>query len=259
LQSPDGPGPTETDRAYFRSSDIEFWHIEAVSDISDLVSTKYVDTADYAANHSLEYGLGDDEEAIVFRPDEDTTQEMSRPDLNPDWESSVGAFIAAEKTSINAARLDIGAGWMTFIIDGEARDVLTETGDCANGIDGNSIFFVDESFLSEPVLVTRVVEESILDGTATAASLGISESDFEVVRTLHTSSNLADHTTPIDVNGALILPVGPFDLTDFEPSQDSLDIVVSWDMDGAIREVDGEYIMEDRVGGTAYDFEVVFQ
>ena len=166
---------SETDRVFFRSSDIEFWQIESASDIGTLVSAKYVGTVNYGLNHSLEYRIGDSFESIVFSPASDMTQSIDRPDLNPSWENEVAAFIAADKTMINA---------------------------------------------------------------------------------IHTSSNWVDGETPIDVNGALILPMSPVDLTGFNPQSETLDVVVRWDIANAVHVRDGEYFMDDRVGGTAFDFEV---
>lgn len=177
---------SENDRVYFRSSDIEFWHIDSVEEIGNLVSTKYVGTIDYALNHSLEYRIGDD----------------------------------------------------------------------ASGINANSIFFVDQAFLSEPILITRVIEQEVIAGIATAESIGISDDDFAIVDVLHTSSNWNDESTPIDVNGALILPLSPVDLTGFDPISETLDIVVSWEIANAVQLRDGEYFMDNRVGGTAFDFTV---
>ena len=251
-----GRSLSETDRVFFRSSDIEFWQIESASDIGSLVSAKYVGTVDYALNHSLEYRIGDSSESIVFSPASDMTQSIDRPDLNPTWEDEVAAFIAADKTTINAMRLDIGAGQVTFIIDGKERIVYAANAEATVGLNCNSIFFVDEGFLSEPILITRDIEQDVISGSATAASLGISESDFVAVNAIHTSSNWVDEETPIDVNGALILPMTPVDLTGFNPQSETLDVVVRWDIANAVYLRDGEYFMDDRVGGTSFDFEV---
>ena len=247
---------SETDRVFFRSSDIEFWQIESASDIGTLVSAKYVGTVDYALNHSLEYRIGNSSESIVFSPASDMTQSIDRPDLNPSWEDAVAAFITAEKTTINAMRLDIGAGQVTFIIDGEERIVYMADEEATVGLNCNSIFFVDEGFLSEPILITRDIEQDVISGSASAASLGISDSDFVAVNAIHTSSNWVDGETPIDVNGALILPMSPVDLTGFNPQSETLDVVVRWDIANAVYLRDGEYFMDDRVGGTSFDFEV---
>lgn len=249
-----------SDRIYFRSSDIEMWQIESVQDIGDLVSSKYIrwagDTVDYVQNHSLEYMIGDNTESLVFSPDVDMTVGVSRADLNPTWDTDVAAFAAAGKSTVNAMRLDIGSGHVTFEIDGAEQVVFTADGQDNNGINGNSIFFVDRQFLSKPVLITRDMESAIIYEGATAASLGITDQQFAVAHALHTSSNWYDNVTPIDINGALIVPMDPVDIGGYDPSTETLDIVVSWPIANAVHERDGEYFMDRRVGETCFDFDV---
>lgn len=256
---PDSPTRTAgaANRIYFRSSEIEFWSINSLADIGDLVSSKYVGAPDYAANHSLEYRLSNAPESVVFNLDGEVRQSISRPDLNPGWESMVSNLLAAGMASINVIRLDIGGGYVTVVIDGEERQVYAADGAAASGIDGNSIFFVDQALFSGPVLVTRQIVQEIINGTATADTLGISETDFEVVSALHTSSNWADSEgTPIDVNGALILPMSPVDLTGFRPATETLDIVIAWDGANAVQVRDGKYVIDDAVGVILFDFDV---
>ena len=249
-----------SNRVYFRSSDIEMWQIESVEDIGTLVSAKYVgwggEQIDYAQNHSLEYIIGDSAESLVFSPDVDMTVGVDRTDLNPTWHSDVAAFIAAGKTTVSAMRLDVGGGHVTFEIDGEERIVFTADGQDNNGIDGNSIFFVDRQFLAKPMLITRPMESEIISGSATAASLGLTDQQFTVAEILHTSSNWSNDETPIDVNGALIVPMDPVDISGYDPSTDTLDIVVSWPIEKAVHERDGAYFMDRRVGETCFDFDV---
>jgi hypothetical protein len=250
----------DSDRVYFRSSDIEMWQIESVEDIGTLTSSKYVrgggDDVDYSQNHSLEYIIGDSTASLVFSPDMDMTVGVDRADLNPTWSSDVGAFIAAGKTTISAMRLDIGGGHVTFEIGGEERVVFTADGQDNNGIDGNSIFFVDRQFLTKPMLITRSMESEIISGSATAASLDITDEQFAVAQVLHTSSNWYDGETPIDVNGALIVPMDPVDIGDYDPATETLDIIVSWPIENAVHERDGGYFMDRRVGETCFDFDV---
>ena len=48
----------DSDRVYFRSSDLEMWQIGSVEEIGTLVSSKYVggggEEVDYSQNHSLD-------------------------------------------------------------------------------------------------------------------------------------------------------------------------------------------------------------
>jgi hypothetical protein len=247
------------DRVFLRSSDIEFWQIDAVADIAGIVSAKHRPGAvDYALNHSLEYALGDAVESILFMASRDVVVGINRTDLNPDWADNVSSFVAAGKTKINAIRLDIGSGMVTFEIDGEVVDVHTADWSSANGINGNSIFFVDRAFLSRPILITRDLEWQMVREGATAESLdlGLTAAECTLVETIHHSGSVYDTVTPIDLNGALIVPMDPVELTGFDAATETLDIVVTWDMDDAVQIHDGTYFMEDRVGQTCFDFDV---
>jgi len=247
------------DRVFFRSSDIEFWHIDTVADIESIVSAKHrAGSVDYSQNHSLEYALGDAVESIVFMSSQDVIVGINRTDLNTDWEQNVAAFVAAGKTTINAIRLDIGSGMVVFEIAGETPEVYTADMGATNGINGNSIFFVDRAFLNRPILITRAMEEQMLQESAAADSLGLglTASECALVEAIHYSSSVYDTETPIDLNGALIVPMDPVELIGFDPATEALDIVITWDMAEAVGVQDGYYVMEDRVGLTCFDFDV---
>ena len=247
------------DRVFFRSSDIEFWHIDDVAEIESIVSAKHRSgSVDYSQNHSLEYALGDEVESIVFMPSQDVTVGINRTDLNADWAHNVAAFVAAGKTMINMIRLDIGSGMVTFEIGGETPEVYTADMGATNGINGNSIFFVDRAFLNRPILITRTMEEQMLWQSASADSLGLglTASECVLVESIHRSSSTYDTETPIDLNGALIVPMDPVDLVGFDTATETLDIVITWDMADAVVVQDGCYVMDDRVGLTCFDFDV---
>lgn len=247
------------DRVFFRSSDIEFWQIETAAEIEGIVSAKHREGAvDYSQNHSLEYDLGDNVESVIFMPSQDVVVGIDRADLNPNWADNVAAFVAAGKTTVNTIRLDIGSGQVTFEIDGETPDVYTADGSGTNGINGNSIFFVDRAFLQRPILITRLMEEQIArDGEpASSLGLGLTEAECALVETIHRSGSIYDTDTPIDLNGALIVPMDPVDLTGFDPATETLDIVIRWNLAEAVQVEDGSYVMDDRVGHTCFDFDV---
>ena len=214
------------------------------------------ETVDYAQNHSLEYLIGDARESLVFSPDQDMMVGIDRSDLNPDWADSVAAFIGAGKTTVGAMRLDVGSGFVTFEIDGAERVVYTADGSSNNGINGNSIFFVDRAYLKKPMLITRDMEAEIISGAATATSLGITSDQFAVAQIVHMSSNAIDADTPMDVNGALIVPMDPVDISNYDPTNEAFDIVISWQIEDAVHLRDGEYFMDSRVGETCFDFDV---
>lgn len=223
------------------------------------MSAKYVDqwpedpAVDYSLGHSLEYKIGDAHKSIAFSPDEDISVSISNPELNPEWSTDVQDFLAATTdNTINLMRLDIGGGNVTYMIDGEEASVGGNS-----YVEGNSIVFVDNALLSEPVMVDQhEVQSAIFDQDATAESLGISEADFQTVKTIHTQSNTYDESTMIDVNGALYLPFEPVDLSGFDPATETLKIVLQWDIAGAVTADQDQYMVDQRVAGTPFDFSV---
>lgn len=249
------------DRIYFRSSDIEFWQITGVGDLENIVSAKWAGTIDYSSGHSLEYRLGDAIESIVFVPDRDVVVGVNRTDLNSDWAARVAAFVGAGKTGVNAMRLDIGSGAVTFEIGGGTPEVFTADLSGSNGIDGNSIFFVDDAMLTRPILVNRRRHEEMTYNGATAETLdlGLSSAECAIVDALHLASTRADQQTRLDLHGALYVPMDPVDLTGFDPATETLDIVITWNLADAVHQTDGRYVMDDRVGCTCFDFEVTVE
>lgn len=203
----------------------------------------------------MEYKLGDATESVIFSPYSDNTVSLGNG-LNPNWNSETDGFISSGKTMINLARLDIGGGQVTFFLDGELRNVLSADGNDGNGINANSIFFIDEQFLKKPVLITRDLETEINNNSLTADDLEITEQEFSFIRTLFHNNNTVDNETMIDVNGALCLPLSPVDITSFDPENNTLRIKILWDIADAIHLRDDEYFMDNRVKNTAFDFTV---
>ena len=251
----------DTNKIYFRSSDIEFWAIASESDLNSIFSSKYkgwgeVDNSlGYADGESLEYLMGDNIESIVFYPYTDYAANVGN-DLNPDWDTHTSEFIAAGKTLINLARLDIGGGSISFVIDGEERNICHADGNNANGINANSIFFIDQKFLSKSVLITRDIESQLQNDTITASDLSLSDTEFSFIKTLFLNNNYVDNETMIDVDGALCIPLDPVDISSYNPATNHLQIEVSWNIANAIHIRNGEYFMDNRVGNTAFNFNV---
>lgn len=246
----------ETNKVYFRSSDIEFWSISSEDDLNSIFSSKYNISGGYSGGESLEYILGDSQESVSFTPYTGSTVSLGNG-LNPDWDTYTADFINAGKTEINLARLDIGGGGVTFIIDGQEQSVQSADGSSAGGIDANSIFFIDEQFLSKAVLVTRTAEMELQGDSLTAEDLGLSDAEFSFIRTLFRNTNTYDTDgTKIDLNGALCLPLTPVDISDFDPLSDTLTIQLTWAIADAIHLRNGEYFLDNRVGKTSFNFEV---
>ncbi len=247
------------DRVYFRSSDSELWSISEAADFESIVSAKYDTGATFAEGRGLEYVIGDDVESIVFEPYTDVNTNLCRPDLNPGWPDYLSAFIEAGNSMLNFIRLDIGDGGVTFEIGGEQVDMRCADGSDCNGIDGNSILFIDKAMLKEPLIISRDVEEKIVTDAISAEDLGLNEDEFAIVSAIHKSSNEYDSVTPIDVNGALYIPTTPVDISGFDPDVNHLVISVSWPIENAVHVRNGEYYMDDRVSSTAFDFSVELQ
>lgn len=262
--------PVTVDKVYFRSSDIEFWSIDAVSDIDDITSFKYFEIEQdqngieepdleqaFRDGVSLEYNTGDTTQSFVFQPGEEVNNDVSNPDLNPDWGERLYHFREAGNEGISLMRLDIGGGLVSFEIGGEEVSMTYEGSDDSR-IGANSILFVDESLLSTPVLVRDHLQQDVLNGVITASDLEVSEADYQLVRTILSNSNVVDEESMIDVNGALMVPMTPIDLTGFDPSTDAFEISVSWDMTDIVRQDDSSnsYQATNRVQGTPFDFEV---
>ena len=243
----------ETDKVYFRSSDIEFWSIESVSDINSIFSSKYGVVGSYAEGKSLEFNLGDSTESVVFTPFNDYSSVLGGG-LNGNWQQNVTDFISAGNNSINLIRLDIGAGQINFIINGEVVDMHTADGGDGNGVDANSIIFTTPNFLSKPLLVTRSMEQEIINGVLNAEDLNLSTDEYAFVQAIHQNANSFDYETMIDVNGALYLPMSTIDILSFNPAINHLKIMLSWDIAGAIHLRDNEYFMDNRFNGRSHNF-----
>ncbi len=249
-------------RIFFRSSDVEFWSFESLSDIENLYSSKYGigsgELADYDGGQSLEYILGDRIESVVFSPDEDTASTLG-VGMNPYWETRSERFISVGNTSINLIRLDIGGGNVTFIIDGLERQMLTVHGEAFTGINANSILFVDRSFLSRAYLASRDISQGIIDGISNAGDLGLSDEDFATISTLVSQSNWHDQVSPMDVDGALFIPASPIDLAGFDPLSQHLALELSWPIAGAIQFNGVGYYVDNRVGDSPFDFDLTLK
>ncbi len=283
------------DRVYFRSSDVEFWSISGIDDLDTICSQKYKVGNSAPGEGSLEYDLGDLQESVVFRPYSRVATQLGAG-LNEDWDTNVASYKSDGNTNINLARLDIGDGTISFIINGERTGVSHSDGSGSSwiytpeeiealwndgdnggqytyeeyqyylelaenysGIDANSIFFVDEQFLSEPFLAEREIQYDIVDGTLTASDFSIATDEFNFIKRLFSNSNEAqDEVTEstIDVDGALLVPTTPVDISGFDPSSEALKIVISWKMASAVRGSSDGYRMDDRIGGTCLDFDV---
>lgn len=247
-------------KVFFRSSDVEFWSIDSISDIENIYSSKYDigngTPNDYASGQSLEYYLGDSLESVVFSPYSDNTQELGSG-LNAYWQARTENFIASGSTEINMIRLDVGSGAVTFIINGEEKSLQTASGSSLNGIDANSIIFIDRQYLSNPVLVERSDEAGLNSGTLTAEDLDVDQDTFNLLQLVHQQSNTVDNETPLDVNGALYIPMTPIVLNDFDPLSQHIALEISWPIANAIHERNGEYFADNRVGKTPFNFDMI--
>jgi len=251
MRSISGQGVDEGNKVYFRSSDIEFWSFDSISDISTFSSW----SEDYDNGGSLKYDMGDNVESIVFYPDSNISNDLSN-NFNPTWNTKVNNFISSNMFTgkMNLCRLDLGSGHVGFIKDGTNIDV--------NLMDLptiNSILFVDESYLSESFLIKGGdTVEDILNGSLTKENLAISEDDYNLIFEIF-SIGCSSNNYKIDVDGALFIPFTPFDISLYDPSSNSLLIEITWDMNSSIYEDLDGFHMENRVSGTCFDFKVAIK
>ncbi len=126
-------------KVYFRSSAVDFWSISGISDLANLTipddSADEIDAnitaAQYEAGRSLSYNMGDTFESIVFAPGINKNKSVGAT-YNSNWNTNVTVFINSTlENKINLARLDIGSGMVTFIVNGQKVRVLKsgESGD----------------------------------------------------------------------------------------------------------------------------------
>jgi hypothetical protein len=115
---------------------------------------------------------------------------------------------------------------------------------------------VDRELLPEALLVTRTTESGLNENRVTAADLGVSEEVFQLLSAVHAQSNLVDTETPIDVSGALYIPMTPIDTGEFDPETQNLVLELTWDINEYLAVVAGKLVSRVPLGQTPYGFEL---
>lgn len=233
-------------KVYFRSSDIEFWSIDAISDIDNLMSAAYENWGSISANlqKSVNVELPDITETFIFKPDAKTEfQAVNTP--------------CFQYRKYNLARLDLGGGNIIFVINGNEITVDSSAGS-GSQLNCNSIFFVDSAFLNTAVYIDRTEARAIEAGN----SSGYAVID-RIIRNSNYNSNFQDGM--IDVDGALFLTFDPIDFSNYE-NLENIAVDVTWDMENIITyndndtpadtSDDSDFLMVDRVENTCFDFQI---
>lgn len=188
-----------------------------------------VDTLGYDAGRSLEYCLGDETKSVVFTPYEDYAATLGAG-LNNDWNSNTASFCDSHD-KINLARLDIGDGTVTFVIDGERRQVLNSRKE------------------SVCPYTLEEIEEAYENGD-------IDLDTYEYATEQYNNFSGFNANSIFFVDGALFLPLTPVDLSSFDSAADTISINIGWDIANAIHKANDVYFMDSRVNNTAFDFSV---
>jgi hypothetical protein len=227
---------TEADsRVSFRSSDIEFWSVDDISDVTEMRSAKY---GLRSGNVSLEIELPEAAETFAFAPG--TINNFDGGDV---------AFDLTER--YNIIRIDIGDGRITFVENGfevlPENTITSEVG----GVNTNSIVLVDNKFLSEPQYLSRDIYRQMQTNNYDWEVGPISETDQPFVEAL--SSIMG--SSIVDMDGGLLLPFQPVDFSEYA---DITGVTVDflWDITDAIYESEGTWYFTDRVLGTPFDFQI---
>ena len=213
------------DEIYFRSSHIEFWSIETINDVDNLYSVYEYNPLTEKSQLPASIYLPDIDKTFIFKPNK-LVQFTREND------------ISFENKKYNIIRFDIGAGEISFIINGNL--ISSPYLNC------NSIVFVDKEFLTESIYVDRNLSELINIKDSTTGSL--------IVDAITLQSHV--YGGNIGVDGALFIP---FIATDFSDYETILSVVVdiSWNLNNLLS-IDGEsYFFTDRVSGFPYNFEVI--
>lgn len=225
---------TTDSKVYFRSSDIEFWSVDSIEGISDIVSAKYF----RFGNNSIEMNLPDEEETIVFIPEESNVFDAGNINFNT-------------SSRYNIIRIDIGGGYISFIENRrEINPQNTITGE-ESSINANSIVLIDSAYLSTPVYISRDTYQDMKDNNYDWNEGDILAIDQPLVKALYPIMG----ATIVDMDGGLLIPFDPIDFGDYE-AVSSVTIDFVWDMTDAVYESDGEWFYTDRVLGTPFDFQV---
>jgi hypothetical protein len=252
-------GDTDKDMVSFRSSRIEFWAIEDISEAPYVVGVESVppDTPEQEAdsfNVAIELNLGDREDSFLFVPDSYAlfiTQSLPEFDYTKKY---------------NLIRIDVRDGNISFKDDGTQIVPVNSEGEEAD-IKGNSILLVDEEILQSPLYlatwsgqerewdadIEHEYQELIEDQIIAYADAGTITEDVKtfLLELLVESYKFGG----FDLSGGLIIPFTPTDFSEYE-SINNVIIDVQWDMENAWSESGGKYIVEDRVKGLPYDFKV---
>jgi hypothetical protein len=230
----------DTDRMYFRSSDIEFWGVDTVAEIAEMASAGLPDAhdAESGTNMSKTIALPDVPETFVFVS-------------GKTFRFGADEVPTFENKTYNMIRLDVGGGAFTFVVDGNEITPRTSRDDVgAGGI--NSVMLVDKDFLSAPLFVPANDFSLLRQGNE--PTVEIPEQDHQVIELFaqHGWDSESNVDGDIDLNGALFIPLEPAAVTD----SDNVMVEFSWEMKESVYQQDAAWYMTDRVQGTCYDFSV---
>jgi hypothetical protein len=240
----------------FRSSDIEFW--ATGGDFSNLRSLKYQNWYGEipGANVSIEIGLSNSEDNVVFMPNMVKLSDYDMPEFD-------------RNQIYDVARMDIGGGSINFTMNGSTMNVQSSVLSHNGALNANSIIFIDRSHLSSIVYVPRTDMSSILLDFFPDSSLDNvydygtpATTDFILDFVVNNAATWIDSELTgyddayMDVDGALFVPFDPVDFAGkFKATK--VKIKLEWDLDTIFTsESEGNYALNNIAGGTPYDFNI---
>lgn len=154
-------------------------------------------------------------------------------------------------TTYNLIRIDIGGGAITFILNGQQIDVHNSLNGESNGMNTNSVYLVDEAFLSQPYYISRDNQGYIQNDEP--CPVDILQDDYPVIE--HILKNNPANGGSMDGDGGLFIPYTPYDVSNLQEGE-TVSVNFAWDMANSIYLFNGTYYMTDRIEGTCFDFNV---
>ena len=80
---------------------------------------------------------------------------------------------------------------------------------------------------------------------------------FELLKAVHSNSlSEDDGLSPLDVNGALYIPLSPINISDFDSFTQQLSIEISWPVADSFYVCNGKYTVDALTAGTPYNFTI---
>jgi hypothetical protein len=245
----------------FRSSGIEFWSSENglnfMSHFYSLREDVYGDPSNYNVS-------------VIYAFEEERGKDNITIEYGSASTPAKTLYGSIQHGFYDVVRLDIGGGDMNILLDGE--EVTMDVG--YEGLIANSIFWINAEGFDEPIFILSESwekgdnpEDPIMsrqhfsryinrkpDGSLIENN-NYEETDVAIIEAIRENAgHFSDFS--VDANGALFLPFDGLTVTN---AGEDFDIIIEWDAEYSIEEVDatGTFKWVERVAGTPFDFSIV--